>query len=236
MTKLMVTAPAAIAAVMMAASVTVAQPATGVAGHWEGAIDTPQQPLAIQVDLKKTGDKWDGTITIPAQNLKGYPLGDLNISGDSAKFVITGAPGTPTFNGKRSPDGKVLSGEFVQGGTSMTFKLTRTGDAQIEPLPKSTPITKDLEGSWAGTLSADGKMLHLGLKLTNQPTGATGTVISVDQGNAQIPVTAVVQTGTHLKLVLRPIAATFEGDLKNGELTGTWTQGMSLPLVFTRPK
>lgn len=237
MTKLTATATVFVAAMTMA-SVTFAQPATATApaGHWEGTIEVPGQPLAIQVDLAKTGDKWDGTITIPAQNLKGFPLGGIQISGDKATFAITGAPGNPTFNGAVAKDGQTISGDFTQGGGTLPFKLTRSGDAKIEAPPKSTPITKELEGTWAGTLDADGKTLHLVLKLTNQKTGATGTLTSVDQGNAEIPITTVIQKGTHLTVTLRPINGTYEGDLKDGQLIGTWTQGApkALPLVFKR--
>ena len=41
--------------------------------------------------------------------------------------------------------------------------------------------------------------------------------------------------GAHLTLVVRAISATYEGDLKEGEISGTWMQGPSkLPLVFKR--
>ena len=119
----------------------------------------------------------------------------------------------------------------------MTFAVVRTGDARIEPPPKSTPITKDLEGSWEGSLDVNGTTLRLLLKLSNRPEGgATGTLASLDQGGAEAPVAAVVQTGSHLKVLIPVIVGTFEGDLKDGQLTGTWTQGPgTLPLVLKRP-
>jgi hypothetical protein len=61
-------------------------------------------------------------------------------------------------------------------------------------------------------------------------------MVSVDQGGVELPIVAVVQTGSHLKLVVQAIAGTYEGDLKDGQLTGTWMQGLgTLPLVFKRP-
>jgi len=79
--------------------------------------------------------------------------------------------------------------------------------------------------------------LRLVVKLSNGPDGvARGTMISLDQGGAEIPIAAVVQTGSHLKLVVQVIAGTYEGDFKDGQLTGNWTQGPgTLPLVFKRP-
>jgi hypothetical protein len=184
------------------------------------------------------GDKWDGTITIPAQGLKGFPLSSITVQGDSVSFALKGIPGDPTFTGTLSKDSKTLSGTFSQGGGSIPFALTRTGEAKIDPLPKSTPITKDLEGSWEAALDIDGKILRLGLKLANGPGGAaTGTLISIDQGGAEVPIGAVIQTGAQLKLLLPSIAGSYEGALTDGQLIGKWTQGpRTLPLVFKRTK
>jgi hypothetical protein len=236
MTKLVLAATCLIA-LMVGASVTVAQSTTAPAGHWEGAIQAPGQELKIEIDLAGAGDKWEGTITIPAQNLKGFPLSAITVQGENVRFVMQNVPGNPQFKGVIK-DGKTLAGDLTQGGGTVPFALTRTGDAKIEPVPKSTPITKELEGSWAGNLDANGTILRLVLKLSNQAGGAaTGTLLSVDQGGAEIPIVAVVQTGTHLKLVVRSIAGTYDGELKDGQLTGTWSQGGgSLPLVFKRTK
>ena len=94
------------------------------------------------------------------------------------------------------------------------------------------------KSSWEGALNADGTTLRLVLKLVNQgDSGATGTLISVDQGNAEIPLGAVSQTGSKLKVLVPAVMGTYEGELKDGQLTGTWTQGpRSLPLTLTRAK
>jgi hypothetical protein len=226
-----------VAAILLASVTALAQPAGAPSGHWEGAIQIPGQELKIEVDLQKTSDKWDGTISIPVQGLKGFPLSSITVQADSVSFAMKGVPGEPTFKGTLSKDSKTLSGDFSQGGGSIPFALTRTGDAKIDPLPKSTAITKDLEGSWEAALDVDGKILRLLLKLSNQAGTATGTLISVDQGGAEIPISTVVQTGTQLKLLLPVISGTYEGDLKDGQLTGKWTQGpRTWPLVFKRTK
>ena len=214
------------------------QSAGAPSGHWEGAIQVPGQELRIEVDLQKTADKWEGTISIPAQSLKAFPLSAIAVKADSVSFAMKGVPGDPVFNGTLSKDSKTLSGDFSQGGGTIPFALTRTGEAKIDPVPKSTPVTKDLEGSWEGALDVDGKILRLTLKLANQPGGAAaGTMISVDQGGAEVPIAAVIQTGSQLKLLLPVIVGTYEGELKDGLLTGKWTQGpRTWPLVFKRGK
>lgn len=216
----------------------IAQSAKGPSGHWEGAIDVPGQPLAMEVDLAPTGDTWEGTLNIPGQGLKGFPLSGVTVQGETVAFAMKGVPGDPQFSATLSKDGKTLSGELKQGGGSVPFSLTRTGDARIERPPASTPVTKEIEGSWEATLDADGTRFRLVVKLANQAGGAaSGTLISVDQGGTEIPIGTVVQSGSHLRLVVPAVIGNYEGDLKDGQLTGTWTQGpRSWPLVFTRPK
>jgi hypothetical protein len=179
-------------------------------GHWEGNIEVPGAPLAIAIDVfAAPGEKWDGTIAIAAQNVKGLPLTDVSLKGTAVEFGLKGVPGDPKFTGTLSPDGKVISG--------------------------STPITKDFEGTWEGALDVGGKTLRLVLTLTNADGRGAASIVSVDQGGVQIPAASVQQNASHLNLDVRTIAASYEGDLKDGQIDGTWTQGPnSLPLVFKR--
>ncbi len=220
-----------------AEGIAAAQSATGPAGHWEGSIEVPGQALAIVVDLApREGQAWVGTISIPAQNLKGFPLADITVKEGAVGFGMKGVPGDPRFTGTLSPDGKSIAGQLSQGGGTLPFTLAWKGEAEIEEPPKSTEITKELEGSWEGSLDVQGQVLRLVLKLANQPGGATGVLVSVDQGGAEIPVTSITQTGSQLKFTITTINAGYTGDLKDGQLTGTWSQGPgSWPLAFKRP-
>ena len=226
--------------VLFAAALLVASPAAAqtptASGHWTGVLDTPAQPLDVEVDLKPgTPPAWVGTISIPQQNLKGFPLSSITVDGTSVSFVMASVPGTPTFKGTLSADGATLSGDFAQGGGSIPFKMTRKGDAVITPPAKSTAITKELEGTWSGALEVGGQTLRLTLKLANGADAATGSIISVDQGGAEIPITTITQAESHLTLELPMIGGKYAGDLKDGKLVGTWSQGPgSAPLEFTR--
>lgn len=212
-----------------------AQSATSPAGHWEGAIDVPGQALAIEVDLASKDGAWMGTITIPAQNLKGFPLSDITVAGTAVGFAMKGVAGEPRFAGTLSAEGKVIAGDFTQGGGTLRFNLAWKGDPKFEEPTKSTEITKDLEGSWEGALDVQGNVLRLVLKLANHPGGATGVLVSVDQGGAEIPITSITQTESHLAFAISLINASYAGDLKDGQIVGTWTQGPgSWPLVFKR--
>ena len=229
-------APGLLVALIVTPSVTLAQPASGPAGHWEGAVRVPGQEFKFEIDLTRAGEKWDGTIAIPAQNVKGFPLAAITVEGDTVSFAMNGVPGNPQFKGTVSKDGKSLSGEYSQRGRTVPFAVARTGDAKIEPPAKSTHVTKDLEGSWEGAVDRGDRRSRFSLKLSNRPDGvATGTLDVVSPaGVTEIPIVAVVQTGSHL--LVQTVAGTYTGDLKDGQLAGTWTQGPeTLPLVFKRP-
>jgi len=229
-----------VSAVLLAAGLLVAPRVAAqtptASGHWTGVLDTPAQPLDVEVDLKPgTPPAWVGTISIPAQNLTAFPLQQIEVQGTSVSFVMANVPGTPTFKGTVAADGATISGDFTQGPGSLPLKLTRKGDAVIVPPAKSTVITKDLEGAWSGALSVGGQTLRLTLKLANGPDAATGSMVSLDQGSVEIPITTITQDGSHLTLELPAIAGKYSGDLKDGKLVGTWSQGPgSAPLEFTR--
>ena len=231
-------AAAAIVAMIWALAAGSALAQTPAAGHWEGAIAVPGQELKVIIDLKADAGKWQGTIEIPAQKLKGFPLEKIAATGDTISFVMPNVPGEPSFKGTVAKDGKTMAGDFSQGGGTVPFSLTRTGDARFEAAPRSTAITADLLGAWAGTIEIQGTPLRLTVTFTKAADGTgTGTLVSVDQNNASIPVTAVIQNGAAVKFFAPSIGGTFEGTLKGDELAGTWTQGPgSLPLVFKRTK
>jgi hypothetical protein len=206
----------------------------GPAGHWVGTI-AAGPGIEVEVDLAAKGEGWYGTFSVPSQGTRGLPLADLTVKEKAVSFAIKGGPGDPQFSGTLSEDGKTISGTFTQGGASLPLSLVWKGEPKFEVAQKSAPVTKDLEGSWEGSLDVKGTVLRLVLKLANGPEGATGTLVSLDQGNIEIPVATITQDGSRLKLLVTMISGTFDGELKGGELAGTWTQGqLSLPLVFKK--
>lgn len=205
-------------------------------GHWVGAIQVPGQAIDIEIDLAAgAGGTWKGTITIPAQKVKSLPLSNVTVTDAAVTFEIKGGPGEPRFKGTYAKEGETLAGHYTQGGNTIPFSLTRKGDAQFDAAPASAPVAKELEGTWEGSLDAGGKILRLVLKLANQSGAATGLIVSVDQNGLELPVETIVQAGSRLTFLVRPVNGSYEGDLKDGQLVGIWKQGEgSLPLVFKR--
>lgn len=209
----------------------------GPRGHWTGAIDLPNQSLQVEVDLDKTPQGWIGSASIPAQNASGIPLDAIAFANGKWTFRLKGGPGVPTFSGTLSQDGKTLSGDFTQGPGSFPFKLTHSGDPKVEVMKDSPAVGKEFLGTWEGALDAGGQTLRLVLKLSNEETGAKGTLISVDQGGAEIPVSAIEQNGKKLSLTVKVVGGGYQGEINNEgtEVSGTWTQGGNdLPLKLKK--
>jgi hypothetical protein len=194
--------------------------------------------LRVEFDLvARGGGKWDGTAGFPDMNAKEIPLTAINVQGTAVTFSVSGAPGDPTFKGALSADGKTLSGDFTQGPASGTFTLAWKGEGKVAPPVKNATLTKAFEGAWEGALDVGGNTLRLSLTLANKDGGATGTLVSIDQGNATIPLSVITQTDTKLTFTVPAIGGSFAGDLKDAQIVGTWSQGPnSLPLTFKRSK
>lgn len=206
-------------------------------GHWEGTITMPFGELRFEIDLARDdGGKVSGTIGMPDQKLKGLPLTSVASDGASVTFSIRGGQGG-TFKGTLSADGHSMAGTASSPEGEAPFGLTRTGKAQIAGPPKSAKITTQLEGTWNGTLDVRGGMRVI-VRMVNQPDGtSSGTMVSVDEGNLEIPM-AIVQDGSTLRLNSPVIGSSYLGTLNaaGNELTGTYTtsQGVALPLTLRR--
>jgi hypothetical protein len=219
-----------------------AQTAIDPSGHWEGRIQAPNMDVAVAIDLAKNAQgQLTGTFAQPSEGIKGLPLSTVALDGRSINMLLKPGTGGGTFNGTFSADGTSLSGEFVmaEGGYSLPFNLTRTGDARIVAAPKSAPIGKEFEGTWKGALDLQDRQLRVVLTMKNRPDGAaSGTIVSPDGTGVEIPI-AMTQQGRRLTIDVASVSSSFAGVLnaEATELTGTWTQGpSSLPLTFRRDR
>ena len=103
-------------------------------------------------------------------------------------------------------------------------------------LPAGAALVPDIAGDWQGTLHA-GRDLRLVLTIARVGGGGlSGTLYSIDQSAAGLPVTAITLQGGALKFSLDPLRATFAGSLSadGNAIVGTFTQAGPLPLTFLR--
>jgi len=159
---------------LFASAVTVsplaAQATTPCAGHWSGSISVPTGPLAFDVDFASQADgRCFGDISIPQQGAKDVPLLNVLMRADSTRFTISGVPGTPTFAGVRSADGRTITGVFRQGAASLPFTMSvgaapadaaRTALAGFDAWVDSAIVAWKVVGLSIG-ITVDGQTVYL---------------------------------------------------------------------------
>ncbi len=102
----------------------------------------------------------------------------------------------------------------------------------VDRLPAQTKPS--LAGDYAGVLA---NALHLKLHITAAPDGSlTGTLDSIDQGANGIPCADFLVEGNNLSFRVPPVNGSWKGAVsEDGKiLSGTWTQGRSIPLTLTK--
>jgi hypothetical protein len=227
-----------IAVLFVAASApTRAQQSADPSGHWQGALQTPSMQVPFDLDLAKdASDRLSGTLSVPAQKIKGLPLTKVAVDGTAVTFQ---ARSDQPFTGALSDDRQSITGEFLISGNSLPFTLTRTGAAQIEAPRKSAALSKQLEGTWTATLVVEGMSHELVMTLVNHPDGsASGRIVNEGEGGLELPI-AIVQQGSAVTIETLPVASTVTATLnENGtELDGTIAQGAATAHVtFRRSK
>lgn len=227
-----------VAAIALAAASPVrAQSIGDPAGHWEGKIHIPNRELNLAVDLAKgAGGAWIGSLTLPGTTSVDVPLATVTVEASAVRFTAL-LPGTTTFEGALSADAAGLAGTVSNQEGGVPFDLKRSGDAHVKVPPPSSVLSSDFEGTWQGALAIAGRTLTIQLKLARAADGrATGTLVSVDQNNQEIPITTVTLQGAQLQLDARAVSGLYKGTLSaSGEISGEWSQGpASSPLTFKR--
>ena len=227
----------ALLAVTLCAS---AQSAIDPSGHWEGTVDLPNFKLPLAIDIEKgEGSDFSGTLTNTTQGIHGLPLKSVTIDGRLVQFVIASGSGREEFNGVLTADGKTISGSFLVNGFSAPIEFVRTGQAVIDH-PSSAAIGREFEGTWNGVLEVNGKSMRFVMTMVNHANGtSTGSVMNLDGGGVEVPVSAIAQKGSSLNVEIKAVSGSYSATLSpdGSTLTGTWTEpSLSAPVTFTRTR
>jgi hypothetical protein len=205
------------------------------AGHYEGSVSSPAGELTLEIDLTRAASgQMAGTLTIPMQKLKGFPLTNVVVTGKDVSFDLA-TSGGGYFRGEL--DEKGISGEFSMQAGAFPLAFERSGAARTYALPASAAIGKELEGQWKGVLEVDGGMRVM-LSLVNRADGTSGgNFVSVDENNLTVPV-VIAQDGTKVTITLPMIGGSYVGTVNAAgtEVSGTYTtsRGLALPLALKR--
>jgi hypothetical protein len=218
-----------------------AQTTAKATGHWEGKIQmsNPEtgkaRDLGIAVDIARNPPgAWVGSMSVLGSSAIDVPLSSISIEDTVVRFTAS-LPENASFDGRLSADASNLSGTASSAAGQAPFQLTRNGEANVKVPPPSSALSKEFEGTWEGTVETGGKVRRVVLKLLPAADGtATATLISVDKGNLEIPVTTVTLKDKQLQLEARSVSGKYQGTLgATGEIAGEWTEGSDrLPLTF----
>ncbi|HWX15633.1 MAG TPA: hypothetical protein VNY07_03515 [Chthoniobacterales bacterium] len=212
-------------------------------GRWEGSAQIPGLELTLVVDLAQDSHgSWIGSIIIPGLDFRGAPLTEIAVKDSTVSFAIKAGLGLQaTLKGDLNADG-ALTGDFLEAGNTAPFVLKKTGPAQVELPPKSTPISKELEGEWKGEYEMNGYPRHVTIKLINRGAeGAASEFVIVGKKTNNLPVDLVTQEGDLLTIDSHEngIRYGYEGRFEKAanEIKGTIILAeIELPLVLRREK
>lgn len=95
----------------------------GLDGEWSGVLAAPQGDLRLVLNVK-TGP--EGTVALFASPDQGpqQMIAAVTHEGEAVTFMLKGIGG---FEGKLSPDGKTLDGQWRQGGGVLALTMKRGG-------------------------------------------------------------------------------------------------------------
>lgn len=123
-----------------------AQTAEDWQGKWDGAIELPTSPLALQIELHTTDAGWEGLLDIPSQRTNDMALANLKIEGDQLSFTLPEVPGNASFTGSWSTG--TVTGTFSQMGQSFPLVLKKQDAAAAAALQAKIDRIKSLVDSF----------------------------------------------------------------------------------------
>lgn len=211
-----------------------AQLPAGAEGTWivtNAAGKTPPVGMAVAMIISRDG--YQG-----ATNGKVDERGTLKVDASAKPMTFDLAITEGSSAGKTQLGLAELSGDTMRVALAepgVPTRPTAFGSEQTLTLTKIKPLAPALAGRWEADIAIGSVTQRVAVTLANGPDGlATGTIGPANQSET-VPITAVVQMGTTVRLIIAQARATFEGTLEGGELRGTWSQGpQSVPAVFKK--
>ena len=101
-----------------------AAPATGVAGDWQGTLDTGGGTLRVVVHITQDKDgKLSGAIDSPDQSASGIAITSITYKEPDLHFEVASIGGS--YDGKMNKDNSQIAGDWKQSGGSLPLTLKR---------------------------------------------------------------------------------------------------------------
>ena len=214
-------------------------------GYWKGTLKAGNTPLRV---ILKIAERADGTFRVsgdsPDQGGQDIEATAITYHRPSVKVEFGGIGGY--YEGTLDDSDRVITGNWMQGDKPLPLTLERAKPETAAALDPAIEAQKDyshtspndLPGHWQGTLDVkqSGVKLRLAVNIAKMPDGKfSASMISLDQGGAEIPASTVQYVPPNVRLEWGAIGGSFNGKLENGKISGAWRQGGgALPLVLER--
>jgi hypothetical protein len=218
-----------------------------VQGYWKGTLKV--EKTTLRVDLK-IAERADGTFRVtgdsPDQGGSDIEATAVTYHRPTLKVEFGGIMGS--YEGTVDESDQVIAGNLVSNGHTLPLTLERAKPETAAALDPAIEAQKDyshtspndLPGHWQGTLDVkqSGVKLRLAVNIAKLPDGKfSASMISLDQGGAEIPANTVQYFPPNVRLEWSAIGGSYNGKLDNGKISGAWRQGGgALPLVLERDR
>jgi hypothetical protein len=200
-------------------------------------VEMPDRQIKVALDLAlNDAGEWIGDLDMSDLRIVDSPLKNIVVNGTMVSFTLADAPSAPPFQGLLSEDGKEIKGQFSDPNGALFTTMKRLSEPNVKLPVRSTPISKEVEGAWEGTLAQpDGRKVQFRVTLANGPESATGTLDSLDRAPKELPLVSIVQQGPNISFALKSASGHYKGQLQDGSLVGEWSQdGSTIPLTLLR--
>lgn len=208
-----------------------------LAGDWQGTLSAGG--VALRLVLHIAAGK-DGALTATLdsvdQGAYAIPVSAIALNGTKLSLTVDAVHGT--YEGTVSKDAGEIDGTWSQGQPlELDFKRVPASAATAQAAPNPAPPS-DIDGTWTGSLDANGTTLRILFKIVTTADGLAAKMQSPDQSPIWISATAVRRDGSVLTIEVKGIGAVFEGKISGDRtsIDGTFTQGVTLPLLLQHAK
>lgn len=155
----------------------------------------------------------------------------ISVTAGTLKFEVASVGAE--YEGKVSPDHKIIEGNWSQGSASLPLTFHRE-----PPAHKPGDAISPAEGLWQSALLTHGMRLRFQLHVSHDSDGELIAALdSLDQSVIGLPAVHVTQKESSFHFEIPAMAAVFDGTLNaaTNAISGTWLQsGTSAPIEFKR--
>ena len=201
-------------------------------GTYTGTLQAGEAQLHIVLHLSRDSHgALHATLDSLDQAVFAIETSSLSFAAGILKFDVASVGAS--FQGKVSPDHKLIDGEWSQGSASLPLRFRRE-----PPAHRPDDAVSPVEGLWQSALVTHGMRLRFQLHVSHDSDRELIAALdSLDQSVSGLPAIHVTEKESVFHFEIPAVAGTFDGKLNaaKNSITGTWSQtGATEQIEFKR--